>query len=37
VAELALAPLAPGEYVVEVTATRGETIERVSYALRIVP
>ena len=37
VAELALAPLAPGEYVIEVTATAGAVTETISYAVRIVP
>lgn len=37
VAEISLAPLAPGEYVVEVTATRGAATEVVGYAIRIVP
>ena len=37
VAEVGLAPLAPGEYVVEVTATDGAATETVSYAVRIVP
>ncbi len=37
VAEVALAPLAPGEYVVEVIATEGTKTETVSYAVRIVP
>ena len=37
VAEIALAPLAAGEYVVEVAATKGDATERVSYALRIIP
>ena len=37
VAEVALAPLAPGEYVVELTATEGATTETITYALRIVP
>ena len=37
VAEVALAPLAPGEYVIEVTATEGAATETVTYAVRIVP
>ena len=37
VAELALAPLALGEYVIEVTATAGAVTETISYAVRIVP
>ena len=37
VAEVGLAPLAPGEYVVEIAATDGATTETVSYAVRIVP
>ncbi|HUU34907.1 MAG TPA: VWA domain-containing protein [Vicinamibacterales bacterium] len=37
VAEVGLAPLAPGEYVVEVTATDGATTETVTYAVRLVP
>lgn len=37
VAEVGLAPLAPGEYVIEVTATDGGTTGTVSYAVRIVP
>lgn len=36
-AELALAPLAPGEYVVEVTATRGAATSSVSYGFRMIP
>jgi VWFA-related protein len=36
-AELALAPLAPGEYVVEVTATKGPATATVSYGFRIIP
>jgi VWFA-related protein len=36
-AELALAPLAPGEYVVEVTATKGPGTATVSYGFRIIP
>jgi VWFA-related protein len=36
-AELALAPLAPGEYVVEVTATKGTATSTVSYGFRVVP
>jgi VWFA-related protein len=36
-AELALAPLAPGEYVVEVTATKGTTASTVSYGFRMIP
>ncbi len=37
VAELALAPLAAGEYVLEVTATRGDLAETRGYAIRLVP
>lgn len=37
VAEIALAPLAPGEYVVEITGTKDGKTERISYALRIIP
>lgn len=36
-AELTLAPLAPGEYVVEVTATKGGATATVSYGFRIIP
>jgi VWFA-related protein len=36
-AELTLAPLAPGEYVVEVTATKGAATATVSYGFRIIP
>jgi VWFA-related protein len=36
-AELALAPLAPGEYVVEVTATKGTATSTVSYGFRMIP
>lgn len=36
-AEVALAPLAAGEYVIEVTATRGASSETRTYALRLVP
>jgi VWFA-related protein len=36
-AELALAPLAPGEYVVEVTATKGTTTSTVTYGFRMIP
>lgn len=37
VAEVALAPLAQGEYVLEVEAARNGTIETVAYGFRIVP
>lgn len=37
VADLALAPLAAGEYVLEVTATRGDVRETRSYAIRMIP
>ncbi len=37
VAELALAPLAAGEYVLEVTATRGDLSETRSHAIRMIP
>lgn len=37
VAELALAPLAAGEYVVELTATAGARTETRTYAFRLVP
>ena len=37
IAEVSLAPLAPGEYVVEVIATEGTKTETVSFAMRIVP
>jgi len=37
VAELALAPLAAGEYVLEVTATRGGLSETRSHAIRMIP
>ncbi len=37
VAEVGLAPLAPGEYVVEIAAHDGAAVETVSYAVRIVP
>jgi VWFA-related protein len=36
-AEVTLAPLAPGEYVVEMTATGASGTSTVSYAFRIVP
>lgn len=36
VAEIALAPLAAGEYVVEITATEGTKTETLSYAVRVV-
>jgi hypothetical protein len=36
-AEVVLAPLAPGEYVVEVTAARGAATATVTYGFRIVP
>lgn len=36
-ADLTLAPLAPGEYVVEVAATRGAAAETRTYAVRLVP
>ena len=37
VAELALAPLAAGEYVIELTASAGARTETRSYAFRLVP
>lgn len=37
VAELALAPLAAGEYVLEITATRGDLSETRSHPIRMVP
>ena len=37
VAELALAPLAPGEYVVEVAAAKGTATSTITYGFRIVP
>lgn len=37
VAELALAPLAAGEYVLELTATSGDRSESRTYAIRMVP
>jgi VWFA-related protein len=36
-AELALAPLAPGDYVIEIVATRGVSANRTLAAFRIVP
>jgi VWFA-related protein len=36
-AELALAPLAPGDYLIEVAVRRGEKTEKVLTAFRIVP
>jgi hypothetical protein len=36
-AELALAPLAPGDYLVELSVTRGSRNEKVVVAVRIVP
>jgi VWFA-related protein len=36
VGEIALAPLAAGEYVVEITATEGAKTETLSYAVRVV-
>jgi VWFA-related protein len=36
-AEVVLAPLAPGDYVIEVSARRGERTDKVLTALRIVP
>jgi VWFA-related protein len=36
-AELALAPLAPGEYVVELVAAKGAATSTISYGFRIVP
>ncbi len=36
-AELTLAPLAPGEYVVEVAATKGGATSTVSYGFRMIP
>jgi hypothetical protein len=37
VAEIALAPLAAGEYVLELTATSGGRSESRTYAIRMVP
>lgn len=37
VAEISLAPLAAGEYVLELTATSGERSESRTYAIRMVP
>ena len=37
VAEVALAPLAPGEYIVEVTASGGGNTSNVSYGFRVIP
>ncbi len=37
VAEVTLAPLAAGEYVLEVTAVKGDRTERRDYAIRLVP
>ncbi len=37
VADLTLAPLAQGDYVLQVTATDGAKQEDVNYAFRIVP
>ncbi|MGE0815719.1 MAG: VWA domain-containing protein [Vicinamibacterales bacterium] len=37
VAEVTLAPLAAGEYVLAVGATRGSTTEHAHYAIRVVP
>jgi hypothetical protein len=37
VAEVMLAPLAAGEYVLQVTATRGELSETRSHAIRMIP
>jgi hypothetical protein len=36
-AEVVLAPLAAGEYVLELVATRGQQTETRSYAIRVVP
>lgn len=36
-AEVVLAPLAPGEYVVEVTAAKGTATSTVTYGFRIIP
>lgn len=36
-AELSLAPLAAGEYVLELTATKGDRTETLTYAIRLVP
>ena len=36
-AEIALSPLAPGDYLIEVTAQTGATPERALVAIRIVP
>jgi hypothetical protein len=37
IAEVALAPLAPGEYIVEMTASGGGNSSNVSYGFRVVP
>jgi VWFA-related protein len=37
VAEVSLAPLAMGEYVVEIAATKGDATAAVSYGFRIIP
>ena len=37
VADLTLAPLAQGEYVIELTLTRGEQKGIATYAFRIIP
>jgi hypothetical protein len=37
VAEVALAPLAPGEYIVEVTASGNGNTSNVSYGFRVIP
>ena len=36
-AEVVLAPLAPGEYVVEVSAAKGATTSTVNYGFRVIP
>ncbi len=36
-AEVVLAPLAPGEYIVEVSATKGATTSTVNYGFRVIP
>jgi hypothetical protein len=37
IAEVALAPLAPGEYIVEMTASGGGNTSNVSYGFRVIP
>jgi hypothetical protein len=37
VAELSLAPLAQGEYVLEVTLAQGEKTDSATYAFRLIP